>query len=365
MIEEPEQKMNTVDWMGSESQAQNALHGILTRYINGAIFSRSDVMLSLFSPVTVIRRRSGRVLRAYHTYRESLRDTAQPRLNIEVEAYQGNNPHVATMQEYLDRHLSRDIIGAYVHGSLGTYEEAAYSDFDALVILKADVFESTERLVRVADRLRDATTIMYRFDPLQHHGWFVMTEDDLSFYCEAYFPVELFRYAKSLFDEKGRQLSVVIRGSQCEIVDTLKTVAASVIAKINQGRLPKNLYQLKCLTSEFMLLPALYLQSKTGAGVFKKTSFEQARSDFTPESWKIMDQVSALRMNWRCRIPPLQRRMLTLPNALRSIWALKFSPPIPNHIFRELTPGFYADMVRLAEEMMCRANECGKTPPKH
>ncbi len=46
-----------------------------------------------------------------------------------------------------------DLFGAYVHGSLGTYEEIGYSDFDALVIIKDDVFHSRQRLAALAAEL--------------------------------------------------------------------------------------------------------------------------------------------------------------------------------------------------------------------
>ena len=46
-----------------------------------------------------------------------------------------------------------DLFGAYVHGSLGNHEETGYSDFDALVIIKDNVFHSRHRLAALATKL--------------------------------------------------------------------------------------------------------------------------------------------------------------------------------------------------------------------
>jgi hypothetical protein len=347
-----------IGWFESARLAQNNLHEKLSRYVNGGIFSRSDRLLGLFSPARVLRRHSDEVIQVFRAYRDRLVLPAVGQLNVEVEAYRGKNQHAYRMMEYLDRHLKQDVLGAYAHGSIGTYDEIAYSDFDGLVILKADVFEAPARLASVAQKLQHAAAIMYEYDPLQHHGWFVLTEDDLPFYCEAYFPVELFRYAKSLTGERGRYLSIATRESHSEITETLKTVASSIIRKIEQGRLPTNVYQLKCLTSEFMLLPALYAQRKTGSGLFKKFSFQHVESEFAPATWEIMNQVSTLRTAWHYRVSSVQRWMLTRPNVLRYVWARKYSPPIPPDISRQLTHSFYESMHKLAAEMMRHVNEC-------
>ena len=329
-------------------QAQNDLHKALSRYVNGAISSRGDVLRATLSPASVLSRHGREVVQMFHAWQERFALSAGITTNIEVEMYRGKNSHVHRMREYCERHLKSDIVGAYVHGSLGTYEEIPYSDFDALVILKTEVLESPERLVDVAAKLCCAKPIMYGFDPLQHHGWFVLTEDDLSCHCEAYFPLELFRYAKSLIAGSGRYLSITARDSQREIDEAHETLTASVIGAIARGRLPANVYQLKCLTSEFMLLPALYAQRKRKAGIFKKFSFEEARRDFTDDDWRIMDEVSTLRQEWNYSLQGWQRRIATNGHVLRNYLIWRCAPAIPHHLKARLSPEFYSRMHRLA-----------------
>jgi hypothetical protein len=111
------------------------------------------------------------------------------------------------------------------------------------------------------------------------------------------------------------------------------------------------MYELKCLTSEIMLLPAFYLQSKMGEGVYKKTSFERARPDFDPEIWKIMDKISALRADWEYAISPIQRWLYGRPGVLRDFLISRTGPEIPAKLAQKLTPDFFAAMLNLARQM--------------
>ena len=229
----------------STAKFQNALHSDVTTYINGGVFSRSDLFLSVLTPWVTFTRHAKAIIQKHKRFFKEISTGTTSKLNVRIEQYKGGNPHIQQMMSYLSEHSRRDLIGAYIHGSLGTYEEIAYSDFDALVILKDVIFESPERLVRTAKKLYHARTIMLDFDPLQHHGWFVLAELDLKFYCNTYFPVELFKYAKSLFDDKGLELEIFLRESNFEAHKAFEKIADAIIRKIENRRYPTNVYQLK------------------------------------------------------------------------------------------------------------------------
>jgi len=287
------------------------------------------------------------IIQKYRQLLDEISTQTTSKLNVRVEPYEGQNEHVRLMMNFLSEHLKDDLIGAYVHGSLGTYEEIAYSDFDALVILKGEVFESPERLAGVARKLSRARMIMLDFDPLQHHGWFVLTELDLRYYCSAYFPVELFEHAKSLFDDKGLDLEIALRKSGSEVGEVFEKIAASITRKIENRQCPRNAYQSKGLLSQFMLLPALYLQAKDGRGVYKKDSFDVARADFGSSDWAIMDEVSQIRTSWNCEMPAFKKRLMSHPHVLSRYFAKRFAPAIPEMTGRLLTAEFYAKMEKL------------------
>jgi predicted nucleotidyltransferase len=296
-------------------------------------------------------RRAKDIIQKYKNFLNDIPADMRTKRNVQIGPYKGQNEHVHRMMSFLSEHLKDDLIGAYVHGSLGTGEEIAYSDFDALVILKLEVFELTERLARVARKLNRARKIMLDYDPLEHHGWFVLTELDLKFYCDAYFPVELFQYAKSLFDNKGLELEISSRESSFETRKAFEKMAETVIKKIENQQYPVNMYQLKSLLSQFMLLPTLYLQAKNGKGVFKKESFDKAKIDFDSADWSIMDEVSNIRANWNYGISALKKRIMCNPHVLSRAVAKKYVPTISNRMKEILKDDFYYRMQHLVTLM--------------
>lgn len=326
---------------------QDVFQDKLTAYINGGVLSRSDLYFSVFIPWLPFTRHAKAIIQKYERLLTEIPEANDARLHIRIEPYKGENPHVHQMINYLSEHLGEDLIGAYVHGSLGICEEIAYSDFDALVILKDKVFESVKRLAGAARKLNHARTIMLNFDPLQHHGWFVLTEIDLNFYCNSYFPVELYSHAKSLFNDKGLELKISLRESNSETHKAFAKMANAIIRKIENRQYPMNMRQLKSLLSQFMLLPALYIQAKDGCDIYKKESFAVARSDFDSADWAIMDKVSEIRANWNCEISALKKWLMCHPHILSRFYAKHFGPAIPEKISQVLSPKFYARVEKL------------------
>lgn len=328
-------------------EIQNTFHTDIDSYINGGVFSRSDLYLSAFIPRLTFSRYAKAIIQKYKKFSKEVLNEATSILQIQVGPYEGQNEHVCRMMSFLSEHLKDDLIGAYVHGSLGTDEVVAYSDFDALAILKDEAFESPERLARAIRKLNHARKIMLDFDLLQHHGWFVLTELDLKFYCNAYFPIELFKYAKSLFNDKGLEFEISLRESSFETRRAFEKMADAIIKKIENRQYPANMYQLKGLLSQFMLLPALYVQAKDGGGVFKRESFDMARVDFDFTDWVIMDEVSEIRAGWSYEISTLKRRLMGHPHVLSRYFVKRFAPAIPEKIRPVLTAEFYARMEKL------------------
>lgn len=329
------------------SELQNAFHSDITTYINSGILSRSDLYFSVFVLPVAFVRHAKALIQKYRLLSSEISTVAATDLHVRTESYEGQNQYVRRMMSFLSEHLKEDLIGAYVHGSLGTYEDIAYSDFDALVVLKSEVFESPKRLAISVKKLNHARTIMLDFDPLQHHGWFVLTELDLKFYCNAYFPVELFKYAKSLFDDRELELEIAMRESSSEARTAFEKMANAIISKITNHRYPTNVYQLKGLLSQFMLLPALYLQAKNGCGIYKKESFALARADFDSADWAIMDEVSKIRMNWNYEISAFKKRLISHPHFLSRYFAKRLAPEISKSISNALTAQFYSEMGKL------------------
>lgn len=333
---------------------------VLVQYINSGCLKRRDLYLSLLFPALPFYLNAKKVFKML-TGAGSKKKENKDKENVykvSLEPYKKPDQGIDTLRNFLFDNLSDGLYGAYIHGSIANCEAIAYSDVDALVIIKDEVIENPGRLAKVAHKLNKALKYFYTIDPLQHHGWFVLTERDLKDYPQLYFPYELFQSSKSLFPDKGLHFNVHIYTDKQDFSAPFLRLAHSVIIKIEWERFPANIYQLKHLLSEFMLLPALYIQAKEKRGIYKKCSFDLAKKDFKEEEWRIMDDVSEIRQNWNYSLSPLQRKMLTINHpAIRKIAVRYFSPPIPPGIKKKLNPDFYQRIYDLCLTMMDKHDE--------
>jgi hypothetical protein len=225
-----------------------------------------------------------------------------------IKPYQGRNNTVKKITELVVQKYADMFYAVILHGSLATSDEIPYSDFDGLIILK-DGYSNSKKLKRF---ITESLSIIYKFDPLQHHGWFLIQQSDLNRFPESYFPSTIFNYSRCLFPAKGITLQISLNEAY-DFVTPLVSVLTSLKKKLTINR-PANIYKLKSLLSEFMLIPALYLQAKNKRGVYKKDSFEIARVDFTKGEWEIMDRISSIRSKWNYKLPIISRLLMYVPD---------------------------------------------------
>lgn len=331
-------------------------HSLVARFFNGELFSNIEKYFwYYFAPLSICKEQARAVSRKYAALRDQallVENSSGLQIHKEAGIYEGKNAAVIQLKKYLAHTVKDYLYGAYVHGSLATGEEIAYSDFDALLIIKNDVFENTDKLAYVCSKVLDSKKILYEYDPLQHHGFFILTELDLNHYCQEYFPTVLFDHAKSLFHDKGLNLLFKIRPSSKEGVIIFKNLANAIKGKLERKNYPKNYYELKLLLSQFMLMPALYLQAK-GQYVFKKESFELARKEFTTNDWEIMDEVTKIRSEWD--FCPSHLFSLYKKDFRGHFWSTLYQKKIGQNISARintyLTEEFYSNMLDFVELM--------------
>ena len=318
--------------------------------MNGGDGSRAALLQSMIMPGLACRRQAAPLIEDFDRFRQAVPDDPAWGPDCPVPVYDGQVPQVQAMMEQLAP-LQAHLRGAYVHGSLATSDAVPYSDFDGLVILRDELFQVQEHLVQVAHTLNRLRRTMFEFDPLQHHGWFVLTEADLCFYCDAYFPFELFRYSRSLLQGDSTLVRVAARDSGAEYKAVFRQALAGMERKLTRGAVPDNMFALKSLLSEIMLAPALFIQAKTGRAIYKGDSFDVARRYFDDRIWAPMDQVSSIRRQWHYSMGPLRRVLLTRLVATRRLATRWFSPPVPADIAMQLTPAWTQATVRLLHTM--------------
>lgn len=345
---------------GPLADAQNSFHEQLTRYVNGQFASRATWLLSMLTPGAAYRREAAGVIAAFRATAPA-RTPAGAVVDVTVPVYRGDNPQARELMRALAP-LEPLLAGAYVHGSIATGEEVAYSDFDALVILRDAAFESPATLARVAERLGALRRLMFEYDPLQHHGWFVLAEANLQNHCQAWFPTVLFTHSRSLLPETGTRLRIRPRNSIVEHRAAFANLAASTLRQVEAGRPPDSAYALKGMLSQFMLLPSLYLQARDGTAVFKRESFALAARDFPPELWRAMDSVSALRLAWRYDMSALRRLALTRLVASRRLVTRWLPPAVPDALQRAAPPDLWRDIAALIRAMQARIHAAESAP---
>lgn len=335
--------------MNAQELLKQGFRRNLYKYVNGEFLSWRDTLISVIIPPTPFLLHAKRICQQYKEAFYPLPDEISPN-HVKIEVYQGKNSHVLQMMEFLTD-LKEDLLGAYLHGSLGTYEEVPFSDFDALVIIKDELFKTPDRLARAALKINSAQAIMFDFDPLQHHGWFVLTEADLKSYPGDYFPVELFRHAKSLYPDQGLELRIRTKDSSQSIRQAFENLIQSITKLIDRKKKHQNMYWLKILLSQFMLLPALYVEIRDQKGIYKKFSFEAARVDFDVQDWSIMEEISLLREKWFFEISPFWRGLMTKPTKISRFLVRTYPPAVPKEIEKKLKEDFYRRMSHLTALM--------------
>jgi hypothetical protein len=251
--------------------------------------------------------------------------------------------------------LAPFVVCVVLHGSLADGTSTAFSDVDTVVVLKDSTLRDPAALRAACEAARPSLRSMIRFDPLQHHGHMIVPEGFLTIYSQAILPLATLRDSFLLLPDRVelriqvRRPGMEIRRPYWQILQRLRLVVADSTAR------PGNLYDLKLLLSQFMLLPALHL-GLVGRFVNKKESFEEVRRELSDREWEVMREVTALRSEWpRCE-PFLLRALLRL---FRNPWLAQAAYwrgwPMRAGIPPRVETALYHRMLELAERMWVRA----------
>lgn len=324
-------------------------HRLIREYFNNGCHDSTDYPWSLVSVARPFRKNAGRIVEAFRSYRC---DSSGPSKFLSLQDYDGGDARLVRLREFL-KPIEHKLVSVILHGSRSDGRTTGYSDVDALVILKDELFGDPDELMRVSHRLSIARRFMYVIDPLQHHGWFVMTERDLSCFPERVLPLEVLSDSKVLLGMN--RFAVTVCGSD---PSALKSEALRVLSRLTkmlrEGWRPKNCFALKSFLSEFMMIPVLYLQARDSKGWSKRDSFEEARKDFDIDTWGIMDEVSDMRRTWS--FAPDGATLFIMQNPapwadkLRKYWPT----PIPSVIRNRIDGFFYHRMLHLLDAVRSR-----------
>lgn len=213
---------------------------------------------------------------------------------------------VHRLRDLVTERASALFLRAAVHGSVGTLDDTpGFSDLDTVFVIRASVLKDAEKLMELRRRAGEILTWTYAFDPWMHHGPYYLSEIDLRWYPEAYFPLILFRYGVDLLPAKEEQ-RVSVRPSG-EVTGGLQDLFEAFFSEEFPAPLVlKSRFDLEWVLGSAMFLPALYLQEKTGQFRYKRDTFPLAEKDFSEREWEPIRVASRLRATLAAR-PRLPR----------------------------------------------------------
>jgi predicted nucleotidyltransferase len=221
---------------------------------------------------------------------------------VEAKA-SGQPPLVLSLSPFADTrvavsHADRlpTVANILVHGSQATADACDFSDVDILVILEDRRDFQRDEHVRTIRELRTLLASIYAFDPLMHHGLMLLAASELDAYDERFLPVEALQLSKVLFGP----LSLRLNPGTADAARSRQRVQAAAASLRDQLLRREHLrgdYQLKNLVSGILLLPALFLAAHN-TFVYKRRSFELARSHFSSAAWDFIAAAEQVRRDW-------------------------------------------------------------------
>jgi len=199
----------------------------------------------------------------------------------------------------LIEYLRRNKIESYVdtlliHGSFSTQDYVpGVSDLDMLIVINEDTMSHPSKLQRLHEICYRSLHYFYQIDPLQHHGYFVLTPFDLSYFPQTFFPTLLFDFSTLVFGNAS--FCVSLRPCDSEKKNILRSTL-DYLGGTNPNGI-KNIHAYKTYFGVLQLLPIAYFQY-FGESIYKKDSFEPFIEKF-PRSAEIFKACRRLRFDWR------------------------------------------------------------------
>ncbi|MDB9993746.1 hypothetical protein OAE13_03580 [Flavobacteriaceae bacterium] len=267
---------------------------------------------------------------------------------LSIKAYEEDLALVKELRILIESKYPEIFHCIVVHGSVATNEIIPYSDFDGLLIVK-DRYVNSKQLKTFK---KESMKLILKFDPLQHHGWFQIKESDLLNYPENYLPLTTLEHSKLIYPQVSElELSLEVN-KEVDYKTTLESMLNQFEKREIENWRPANIYQLKSVLSQVMLIPCLYFSAIHNDGIFKRESFKVVKSNFNENEWMPIKTATVIRNNWNYKSNAFQKLMLSSSNKIiRKIAVRYFAPKIPINIRQEFDNIFYDNLMLLVKKI--------------
>lgn len=206
------------------------------------------------------------------------------------------------LQEFSERYFKDLLKGFYLHGSLSTMDYIPYwSDLDTFMIVSKETIMKPEYLLELRKRSIQSHKYLYQIDPHQLHGHLLISEFDLDYYPQIYFPLILFDYSQSFFTE-NITIKFILREYEFERLESFWNDAVyyfmvKAIQYKNGRRKLMLSNERKLFFHRLLTFPLFYLQAR-GIHIYKKYSFNKAQPDFLDKDWEVIREATSIMKNW-------------------------------------------------------------------
>jgi hypothetical protein len=195
-------------------------------------------------------------------------------------------------QEGLRYEVLENII---IHGSYGDNTHNNYSDMDLTLLLADPVWDDKKKINLCGKWIRNEVyPLLYKVDPLQHHGPFYLWRSLMNCYDNSILPVDVYSDAWSV-ESTDLLFKTYIPIFKSEFL-SLITCEALLNSSEQIFKHGYSLFAMKRFLSNLMLIPSLFF-TDIGKGISKAKSFEPFYIKF-PEASHAIRTASAIRENW-------------------------------------------------------------------
>ena len=221
------------------------------------------------------------------------------------------------LYEFVNERMSHYVSHFFLHGSLATRDYSkGWSDVDTLVVVSKQTITDPIALKQFRELCLDAHLWLLAIDPLQHHGFIIVTDLDLEGYPSTFLPPAVLDYAVSMLSGAD-EITFKQRESHQDAIDGFLN-RYHVFARAAETGLfghhayrgeylkgefqnaHNGMYQFKYFLESIMNLPAYFLEIQ-GAPCYKRDSFTSCRPLVPQDAWTIIEKASDVRRQWSQR----------------------------------------------------------------
>ena len=244
---------------------------------------------------------------------------------------------------FLELKPFKKYINVYIHGSWADNTKNTFSDIDDFIIIDIESLERENYLSKVCKIINRIDMKFCRIDPIQHHGHWICSKNDLKNYNNSFIPLHILNEAKVIIG-KNKILGLINQeltqeGLRKNIINTCNGIQL-LSKKLFSNSI--NAYELKGLAGSFVIMPAFIMQLN-GHNCSKPEAIKESHTFFSNQALICIEWSTNNRNNWGLVTSKFQYKLfskLTYFFFDPHIWrrfSNKFSPKVQESTINKLS----------------------------